>query len=304
LKELLNKIANETNKKDKKTKLIKSPLNYTGGKYKLLSQILPLFPKDIDTFVDFFAGGFNVGINVPAKKYILNDIIPELIDLYKNMHNLDTDFMIKRIKEVHEEFKVSKDNKQGYLNLREHYNEKDKGWEYFYSLVASSFSNQIRFNGERKFNIPSGCRKFNTPHGKRFFNPRMETNFIEFSNQLSRMEVEFYGENFVNFDIKVLNKKCFVYLDPPYFITDATYNKAWNLEVEQKFLAFVTKIDDRGIKFALSNVIENKGVENTLLKMWSLKYNVHYLEHSYGNSSYQAKDRSKDSTVEVLMTNY
>ena len=36
---------------------IKSPLNYTGGKYKLLPQILPLFPNEIDTFIDLFGGG-------------------------------------------------------------------------------------------------------------------------------------------------------------------------------------------------------------------------------------------------------
>ena len=49
--------------------MIKSPMNYVGGKYKLLPQILPLFPKNIETFVDLFCGGFNVGINVEAKKY-------------------------------------------------------------------------------------------------------------------------------------------------------------------------------------------------------------------------------------------
>ena len=27
--------------------MIQSPLNYTGGKYKLLPQILPMFPGDI-----------------------------------------------------------------------------------------------------------------------------------------------------------------------------------------------------------------------------------------------------------------
>jgi hypothetical protein len=36
---------------------IKSPLNYTGGKYKLLPQLLEVFPKQVDTFVDLFAGG-------------------------------------------------------------------------------------------------------------------------------------------------------------------------------------------------------------------------------------------------------
>lgn len=36
---------------------VKSPLNYTGGKYKLLPQLLELFPKQVKTFVDLFAGG-------------------------------------------------------------------------------------------------------------------------------------------------------------------------------------------------------------------------------------------------------
>ena len=50
--------------------MIQSPLNYTGGKYKLLPQILPLFPKEIDCFVDLFCGGCNVGINRNCNKKI------------------------------------------------------------------------------------------------------------------------------------------------------------------------------------------------------------------------------------------
>mgnify|MGYP000442833487 FL=1 len=53
---------------------IQSPLNYTGGKYKLLKQILPNFPNEIDTFVDLFCGGCNVGINIEAKKVVYNDL--------------------------------------------------------------------------------------------------------------------------------------------------------------------------------------------------------------------------------------
>ena len=52
---------------------IKSPLNYIGGKYKLLPQIIPLFPREINTFVDLFVGGANVAINVNAKNIVCND---------------------------------------------------------------------------------------------------------------------------------------------------------------------------------------------------------------------------------------
>ena len=56
-------------------KYIKSPLNYTGGKYKLLNSLFDIFPNNFNTFVDLFAGGFNVGINVNANKIICNDQI-------------------------------------------------------------------------------------------------------------------------------------------------------------------------------------------------------------------------------------
>lgn len=45
----------------------KSPLNYVGGKFKLLPQIIPLFPTNINKFFDLFGGGFNVGINVASQ---------------------------------------------------------------------------------------------------------------------------------------------------------------------------------------------------------------------------------------------
>lgn len=288
-----------------KQELIKSPMNYTGGKFKLLEQIIPLFPERIDTFVDLFAGGFNVGINVKAKKVICNDITFEVIDLYENFKKHETEFIIKRIKDIQDEFGVTKENKQGYLDLREFYNSGNKRWDYFYSLVTSSFSNQIRFNEERKFNIPSGVRKdFKTPFGKRFFNPSMEKNLRGFSEKLKKMNVEFTSFNFIDMDISNFNKDTFIYLDPPYLISDAHYNKAWNEEVEIKFLEFVDKLNEKGCKFALSNTFENNKKENKILKEWSTKYNVNYINADYCNSSYQREDKSKNKTIEVLITNY
>lgn len=49
--------------------VIESPLNYTGSKSKMVGFIKSQLPqKGIDTFVDAFGGGFNVGINIDAKK--------------------------------------------------------------------------------------------------------------------------------------------------------------------------------------------------------------------------------------------
>jgi hypothetical protein len=50
------------------SQFIKSPLNYIGGKYKILNQILPLLPVQVDNFVDLFAGSCNVAVNVDANR--------------------------------------------------------------------------------------------------------------------------------------------------------------------------------------------------------------------------------------------
>ena len=44
----------------------KSPMNYTGGKYRLLPQIMEYFPKDVNVMVDLFAGGCDVCSNFKA----------------------------------------------------------------------------------------------------------------------------------------------------------------------------------------------------------------------------------------------
>lgn len=80
-----------------KENLIKSPLNYTGGKFKLLEQILPIFPDKIDRFIDLFCGGCNVGINVQANKIICNDNMKPLINMYKEFQKYTFDELLEYI---------------------------------------------------------------------------------------------------------------------------------------------------------------------------------------------------------------
>ena len=97
-----------------------------------------------------------------------------------------------------------------------------------------------------------------------------------------------------------------VYCDPPYLITCASYNEqdGWSETEERQLLNLLDELNNNGIKFALSNVLENKGNSNDILKEWSKKYTVHYLNNTYGNCNYHTKDKSMNSTVEVLITNY
>ena len=52
---------------------IKSPLNYTGNKFRILEQIKKHFPKKANCMIDLFCGGATVGINVECDKVIFVD---------------------------------------------------------------------------------------------------------------------------------------------------------------------------------------------------------------------------------------
>ena len=45
---------------------------------------------------------------------------------------------------------------------------------------------------------------------------------------------------------------------------------------EQALYDFLDKINEQGIKFALSNVLEHKGKVNEFLKKWSKKYRIFF----------------------------
>ena len=98
----------------KKEELVKSPLNYTGGKFKLLPQILPLFPNKIDTFIDLFGGGFNVGINVKANQVIYNDIEKHIVELLNYFKNNEGKVIIKQIDSLIDKYGLTRTDKYGY----------------------------------------------------------------------------------------------------------------------------------------------------------------------------------------------
>lgn len=68
----------------------------------------------------------------------------------------------------------------------------------------------------------------------------------------------------------------FVYADPPYSITTASYNEngAWSPQDDLDLFAYLDKVHQKGAKFALSNVVIHNDKENTHLIRWASKYNV------------------------------
>lgn len=308
---------------ENKIEFIQSPLNYTGGKYKLLPQIIPLFPKGINVFVDLFCGGCNVGINVKAKRHIYNDTNRYLLSLYNTLKNNDKDVTLEWIYRIIEKYGLSLVSKYGYdyyecdsssglgsynkekfTKMRDDFNFHTNEDYYYYTLlyviIVYSFNNQIRFNSRGEFNLPVG---------KRDFNKKMEKKLLDFIDRIKEQDSSFTCMDFNDFDIQTLTGNDFVYIDPPYLITCATYNEqdGWNADKEKQLLGFIETLSNLHIKCALSNVLRSKGKENGILIEWldkhKSKYAVHRLNYNYANSNYHTKDKT-NSSEEVLITNY
>lgn len=246
-----------------------------------------------------FTGGCNVGINTKANKIVCNDIEVHVIEFLKACKDLDSKYMLEKIHNIIEDYQLSKTNQEGYLDLRKEYNEGNQSWDIFYTLLCYSFNNQLRFNSKGGFNMPFGKDRSS-------FNPTLEQKFITFVDSLKNKNIEFTNMDFNKLKIDKLDNESFVYADPPYLITCATYNEkdGWNETKERELLQLLDNLNEKNIRFALSNVLENKGKSNDILKEWSKKYKVNYLNNTYSNCSYQVKDKSKGTTIEVLITNY
>lgn len=305
-------------------KLIYSPLNYTGGKGKLLPQILPYFPSEIHQFVDVFCGGATVGMNNPSQTLVLNDVLSPVIRFYQWLAQTPEEEVFRQIERIIEEFGLSQSsiygyvyygcesssglaayNKSKFLNLRETFNEQlnqgDFSPAHFYTLLIYAFNNQIRFNQKGLFNLPVG---------KRDFNEAMRTKLRLFLKELKTKKPIFYQLDFEDLIQSLsLTSQDFLYFDPPYLISTATYNEngGWSAEDEKRLLATLDTLHQNGIRFALSNVLTHKGKRNELLIDWLAQhpeaYQVIHLNYHYQHSNYQSRATS-DSTDEVLIINY
>ncbi len=319
------KVGKNTKRKEKvvapNIDKVKSPLNYTGGKYKILNQIIPIFPNDLDLFVDMFSGGANVGINVNAKKIVCVDKQKEIIRIMELFKKYEDGYIIDKLEKIIDKYELSNSllngyecyectsdkglgsyNKTKYINLRNDYNhikndsiEKDF---LFLTLVIYGFNNQIRFNSEGEFNMPVG---------KRDFNNSLRKNLKNFITKLKTKDIDFVNSDFREFIIETY-ENTLVYCDPPYFLGTASYNEngGWTEKDEIDLLNYLSVLDSRGVKFALSNVIEHKGDKNNILDAWIREnnYKVHFINCDYNNSNYHKQEGNVKKTVEIVVTNY
>lgn len=187
--------------------LVSPVLKWVGGKRQLLPEIRKYIPKNITTYYEPFVGGGAVLFDIQPRKFIINDINNELINMYK----------------------VVKDNVEELIkDLSKHKNEEDyfyevRSWDRdldFYKKLSNverasrvHYLNKTCYNGLFRVN-QSG--QFNSPFG-RYKNPNIE-NLIALravSKYFNEANAEFLNTDFEE-AVKGCRKGAFVYFDPPY----------------------------------------------------------------------------------------
>lgn len=302
----------------KRKKNMRSPLFYVGDKYKLMPQLIELFPKKIDTYYDIFCGGGSASIYVNAKEIVMNDVDEKIIQLHRHLQSVSGDInsfikkmysliehyglslsekgrnaKIEELKKTYVKTYFSKYNKKAYLKLRDKYNQDQSNIDLLYLLLIYGFNHMIRFNKKGQFNLPVGNVDWNK---------NVTIALKNYSSWYNNNKVTITsGMDFEKFILSTkLTSNDFLYFDPPYLITFSDYNKLWNEEEEQRLYRLLVQLDKNNIKWGLSNMVCHKGKKNDILLKWAQRYNKFCIKSNYIS---RFDNSIKKDSKEIYVTN-
>lgn len=295
--------------------IIRSPFFYVGDKYKLMPQLQKLFPTNINHYIEPFCGGGSSFLNTNAKVYLLNDIDKNVIDLHLFLNKeINSEELLDKLFNKINDYKLScsykqdviplvlkkefpktyfsKYNKENYTKMKNDYN-KNPNELLLYLLLIYGFNHMIRFNKKGEFNLPCGNVDFNENVVNAI------NNYITFKNN---HELHFFNMDFEcfldNIDFK---ENDFVFFDPPYLISSSEYNKLWNEEKEIQLYEYLNKLNEKGIKFGLTNLLEHKNNKNNILLDFSKEYNTYSISSNYISFN---DNTIKQNSKEIYVCNY
>lgn len=306
----------------------KTPLNYTGNKFRLLEQMQPFFPKDINIMVDLFCGGATVGLNTECKEVYFIDNDQNVIGLLKFFGKQNFDILLYKLETLVESYHLSNTyrngikvyknqivdknsnnglkeyNKEGFYKLRNDYNSledktTEEAYTMLYLLLLYGFNNDLRFNSKGEFNLPIGKTDLNKANVQKLKN---------YLQKIKTIKAHYICAEFDSKKVKdIICKADFVYMDPPYLITNATYNESnrWNNLCEHRLLNLIDSLIESDKSFVLSNVLSKKNKMNEPLYYWTQRnkdfINIYHMKYSYSSSSYNKKIREGHED-EIIVT--
>ena len=93
----------------------------------------------------------------------------------------------------------------------------------------------------------------------------------------------------------------FCYFDPPYLITNSEYNSRWSEVNERRLYTYLDLLNEKGVKWGLSNMLRHKGKNNDLLEKWSKRYYIYNVQSNYIS---KFDNSIKTDSREIYVTNY
>jgi DNA adenine methylase len=226
----------------------RSFLKWAGGKYRLLKNLLPLFPEG-ERFVEPFVGSGVVFINVNYPSYLINDVNEDLIGVYKSLW-LNPEEYIKSLSNL---FSAPNTSDIYYYN-RSIFNNANMYYELNLKSLLFVYLNRHCFNGLCRYNKKG---KFNVAFGKykNVYFPEKELKM--FAQKLQN------NTEISNVDYKLLFKSIgkgdVVYCDPPYVSLSKTSNftnyfgKSFGDEEQIHLVSLIKKAVNKGATVLISN---------------------------------------------------
>jgi DNA adenine methylase len=225
---------------------------WAGGKTKMIQKYesLPSIPKSrYDTFVEPFFGGGAMMIymskqNLDIKKFVLNDINEEIVNIYRTIKTDVTGFTqeLDRLSNLYLPLQKS-DRKTFYYDLRNSYITDYPKWSKTKETATLYFLMKTAFNGVFQSTIEAKGR-FATPAGL----------LNQTTKVYDKTNVYLWNQFLRNVDIKcgdwkdacVVDGRAFYFMDPPYRNSFAQYEQEFNDEQHIELINFCKDADEAG----------------------------------------------------------
>jgi len=264
----------------------RSFIKWAGGKFRSVSNIISLFPKDFKEYFEPFVGSGVVHFNFKHRNSYLSDTEERLMYTF-----ICVKYELEDLKKALSKLKNDEDS---YYKIREDFNrylfDKDvRQAARFIYLNKCGYNGLFRVNKSNEFNVPYG-RPNGDPH-------------LDFDN-LTRCSKDLSSVTLMCSEYKdvldLASPGDFVYMDPPYLKEDGSsfigYNSVqFNSKSHVELADDCYDLDKRGILFAVSS--SNVPVVSDLYQ----GFNIVEIPTIRSVS----RDASKrGSHVELLITNY
>lgn len=266
---------------------------WTGGKRKLLPQLLALMPEHYNTYYEPFVGGGALFFELAPENAVINDYNSELINAYRQIQESPVE-LLDLLRE-HER----NNSKDYYLNIRSA--DRDERIINMTNVERAArliYMLRVNFNGLYRVNAKN---QFNVPYG-RYRNPKIvDVDLIhELSEYLNENNIQILNEDFQQ-AVDGAEEGDFVYFDPPYIPLTETSSftsythEGFSYEEQVRLRDTFIDLTNRGVQVMLSNSSSDLAIE------LYQDFNIHYVETMRTNG---ATNVSRGIITEIIVTNY